>query len=1767
MQLHWREAPALALVTYEGAKVLGYRLVELKTGANPLDLPLGAELAPNFELAVAVMEQNRFHEARSPFRVVRKLSVALKPSATTLKPGDELKVDVTVTDPQGKPVSAEVTLGLVQKNLLDLFGDRQTAIDDFFGGDVRVVSVRAATSATFRYEPATRGVSEALLSEADRRAVRELERASRLRLEMEEELARISPHINGLAVPGLASRRGPDNPALNDFDGDDQMDAEQAIEDPFSEELVDGPGPGVTPNSMGLSGFGGGGFGGGGVGGGIMLFSDGAYANGGAMTYPQTWGQSQSGAQLGLRGPLNMPYGGPAAQGAQQRPANMNGDAWNKLVARRKKWASIDLHGNSGAQSGSADSVHSYENSFSLGIDGLDLDASRFIRSDRRLKGSRLFESDGRLSIDPSSLRSGSGQSFLSELAKADGTILALNGRGQFQAINGLAPAAVQELAKDGLQILLNQAASETGYWNPIVVTDKEGKATVAFRIPDRSTAWTLRAKGVDQETLAGQAEADIVSKKDLFGEVKTPLAFVAGDKATVLVEIHNSAVKKDDKIEVSLKTTLGEKSSVEKKTLVSKGPGMEELSFPVDVAAGDSVLFELTIASGELKDVSTAAVPVRPFGMDVFATASGRAAQNTIAFVEFDKALPAERPKLEIVIGPSVNRTLLDAVFGSNPLACEIALPSPRGGLERAVSDILGGVALLKSVRESAAPDSPEAQTLAGRVTGAVAQLVSAQRDGGEWTWSGRQKADKPDRYMSSRALWALAEARRAGFAVPQATFDKGVQHLNTAFTKSAQTDREGQAILLHGLAEAGAADFAHANRLYRDRNALSASGLLHVALVLARLDRKEMAGEMLKLVDLPVGKAREPASVDSKVVPWMQSPVELRALHLLALQEIDPANAKSSDVADWLMGARVGSRWAPEKANGPAVAALARWFARTKFLPEKYALSVFVNDKLVEKIDVDPSQDASRRLDVAERFLVAGKPQKVNFDIEGRGNFSYSAVLSGFVPADKLKNTTNDWSVQRHYEPAQRMLDGEPVPRGFGVLSGGHTSFRNPLTQLPLGERGEVTLHVWRQNVRGTPDEQLDYLVVTEPVPAGTMVLTESIQGPFERYEINPGSITFYVGDRPYVGDFRYSLVGYLPGQYQAGPTLVRSFYRPERIAVGTKKPLAVLARGEKSADEYKLTPQELFEFGKRLIAKRDYSAADTHLTQLFRDWRLDANVYQETVKLLFRTSLHLNRKDAIVEYFEIIKEKYPDVEIDYDSILKVAKAYQELGEYERSFLVYRATVEASFGREGQITGFLDGQQRFVRSIETMERLLREYPAESYVATATYALAQEVYGKAAEAAGNETLREAKISRVDLIAASIHMTEHFLSTWPKDPAADQASFAMANSHLDLEQYEQAIARCRESVERYADSKLLDSFWYIIGFSQFALGKPDDALATCKKVADMKTKDPNTGIELAAANREQAIYIMGQVFHSLGKASQAISEYEQVKQKFPDASEAIDFFVRKEIRLPEVTTIKPGDAAKVALDFRNVPAASVKVYRIDLLKFGLMQRNLDRITAINLAGIRPYHELTLELGDGKDYRDRKQDVSLPLKEEGAYLVVCRAENLYASGLVLVSPLVLEPQEDAQSGRVRVTVKDAVADKYVHGVHVKVIGTHNPQFISGETDLRGIFTADGICGTTTVIARSEQNRYAFHRGKTHLGPQPQPANAPASQAAQPGEGRPGEGKPGDGKPGSYGKDGLLENLRMQNSIFNNEQRMNYKRQQEIDNGGVKAKAAF
>ena len=71
---------------------------------------------------------------------------------------------ITATDPQGKPVAAELSLAMIEQSLLDRFSWPVPAIGEFFRGTPRQSAVRTTSSITFAYRPSTRPIDRHLLA-------------------------------------------------------------------------------------------------------------------------------------------------------------------------------------------------------------------------------------------------------------------------------------------------------------------------------------------------------------------------------------------------------------------------------------------------------------------------------------------------------------------------------------------------------------------------------------------------------------------------------------------------------------------------------------------------------------------------------------------------------------------------------------------------------------------------------------------------------------------------------------------------------------------------------------------------------------------------------------------------------------------------------------------------------------------------------------------------------------------------------------------------------------------------------------------------------------------------------------------------------------------------------------------------------------------------------------------------------------------------------------------------------------------------------------------------------------------------------------------------------------------------------------------------------------------------------------------------------------------------------------------------------------------
>ena len=222
--------------------------------------------------------------------------------------------------------------------------------------------------------------------------------------------------------------------------------------------------------------------------------------------------------------------------------------------------------------------------------------------------------------------------------------------------------------------------------------------------------------------------------------------------------------------------------------------------------------------------------------------------------------------------------------------------------------------------------------------------------------------------------------------------------------------------------------------------------------------MDRKPTAGELLDAAGQAEPRRRRPRAARR---PRARCPGASRRPNCgpctpWPCRRSRRKSPKAKELVDWLLAHRTGHRWSPDKATGPAALALCEWFAESRFEGEHYQLAVFVNDVQAKVLDIDA---AGRHADDrrARRSCSKKGKQRINFQITGRGRYTYQCILGGFVPADKLKSTTArlDGRADLRAGPAGARRPRDPA-RLRRRSKGSYTTFRNPLTQLPVGRRG---------------------------------------------------------------------------------------------------------------------------------------------------------------------------------------------------------------------------------------------------------------------------------------------------------------------------------------------------------------------------------------------------------------------------------------------------------------------------------------------------------------------------------------------------------------------------------------------------------------------------------------------------------------------------------------------------------------------------------------
>jgi uncharacterized protein YfaS (alpha-2-macroglobulin family) len=164
------QGPSLALLTIERGGFLDRRTITLNSNSDVLDIPITDAFAPNVYVSVLIVKgvdnQNpvaAFKLGYTTFKVDPRafaLNVTITPDKQQYAPRDTATYNIQVTDVNGNPVQAEVSLALVDKAVLSLTDPNvPPALDAFYGA--RPLSIRTADTLSINVDRITDKVAAA----------------------------------------------------------------------------------------------------------------------------------------------------------------------------------------------------------------------------------------------------------------------------------------------------------------------------------------------------------------------------------------------------------------------------------------------------------------------------------------------------------------------------------------------------------------------------------------------------------------------------------------------------------------------------------------------------------------------------------------------------------------------------------------------------------------------------------------------------------------------------------------------------------------------------------------------------------------------------------------------------------------------------------------------------------------------------------------------------------------------------------------------------------------------------------------------------------------------------------------------------------------------------------------------------------------------------------------------------------------------------------------------------------------------------------------------------------------------------------------------------------------------------------------------------------------------------------------------------------------------------------------------------------------------
>lgn len=703
-----------------------------------------------------------------------------------------------------------------------------------------------------------------------------------------------------------------------------------------------------------------------------------------------------------------------------------------------------------------------------------------------------------------------------------------------------------------------------SAYWNPAIPTDNRGRAQITFRLPESLTTFRFMANALTSDNKFGSSQTDVIVTKPLVLKPALPRFARLGDhfeagvlitnttgnpgEASVTVEPQNIALDGPDSKQIQL--NHGETKEVRFVWTIAEA-GEALLRFRATLGA-ESDAFEVTLP---------AVLPTVKTTQATFASTQDEASEQ----IRIPTGLVTELGGFEA----QVSSTALVGLDG----AAKYLFQYPYGCLEQRTSRIrplIAGDALLETFDLS--PLDGERDRLIQEWLGDLRKFWVGN---GFTMWaSGRQVHP----YVTAYVVAALAEARAAGFTVPEPLTTNAVnaleQHVKTASSKpdyyGQRTWNDTRAFMLYALARhdrfLDQEINALSNSIINNEQFISVSGKSHLLRTLIRRQntrfdgfQQQLVQNLVSLLRVESTQAYLTASQDADARWIFSSDTRSTAFGLTALIESKPPEETRRLIdlmVRYLMNTRQAGHWASTQENVAVIEALSlfreNYEAET---PDFTAEIQLAGRTILEETFKGRSLEASSET-VSLTTLSAGETLPISIKKEGTGSLYYTVRLETYStePVSPLDQGLSVARVIRHIDESGQLTEN-PITTSEGTI------------ELMAGDMVQVTLRLTSPATR-------NYVVVDDPLPAGLEALNAAFLntnpdlmqntgsgqwwGSFNHTEIRDDRVLLFA-DYLNRGEHTYTYIARAttPGTFTHPPVQAELMYQPEingRNASGT-------------------------------------------------------------------------------------------------------------------------------------------------------------------------------------------------------------------------------------------------------------------------------------------------------------------------------------------------------------------------------------------------------------------------------------------------------------------------------------------------------------------------------------------------------------------------------------------------------------------------------------